>query len=429
MKKKILEMNNINKTLEKNLEEYKNLNSDLNQKISYLNQQILTKDVLILELNYKVEQLQNKIKNKEEENKSLLSKISDETNKNSKSEKIEKLNEKLEEQENLNNDLKEELLNIKNDNELLKSKIMSNEQIINEFKNKENKDINLLNNEIDNLKKENLELKSCNKKLTNQLTENLNNNINDKDKAKDKDEIIKKQKEEIEELQKLIQKEKGDEEIKALKRENEKIKNQLIRLSKTLPEEYNELQKQYKDLQTKYLQQMKNKNLASTGKKSKISDSDSKTAVEEQLSKELKEAKKEIDIIKKKNNQLVEQLEEKEIKKTCYDNKSEDGNTSNYEEEFDLSKLAKGAKEKNRSQDINIDYPGIQLIKEKYRELDFFYNSLEGLVKKLLLTIQTNQKNKTYVAELCRIVGFDSETTNKILTNKNKNLIMGMFSK
>ena len=160
---------------------------------------------------------------------------------------------------------------------------MSNEQIINEFKNKENKDINLLNNEIDNLKKENLELKSCNKKLTNQLTEYLNNNKNDKDKANDKDEIIKKQKEEIEGLQQLIKKERGDEEVKALKRENEKIKNQLIRLSKTLPEEYNELQKQYKDLENKYFQQMKNKNssLSSTGKKSKISDSDSKTAVEE----------------------------------------------------------------------------------------------------------------------------------------------------
>ena len=91
--------------------------------------------------------------------------------------------------------------------------------------------------------------------------------------------------------------------------------------------------------------------------------------------------------------------------------------------------MAKGAKEKNRSQDINIDYPGIQMIKEKYRELDFYYNSLEGLVKKLLLTIQTNQKNKTYVAELCKIVGFDMETTNKILTNKNKKLIVGMFSK
>ena len=127
--------------------------------------------------------------------------------------------------------------------------------------------------------------------------------------------------------------------------------------------------------------------------------------------------------------ELVRQLEDKEINnKDCYDNKSEQ-NISNYEEEFDLRKMAKGAKDKNRSQDINIDYPGIQLIKEKYRELDFYYTSLEDLVKKLLLTIQCNQKNKPYVSELCKIVGFDPDTTNKILTNKNKNFIFGLFNK
>ena len=212
-----------------------------------------------------------------------------------------------------------------------------------------------------------------------------------------------------------------------LKRENEKIKNQIIRLSKTLPEEYNELQKQYNDLENKYMQQIKTKNSnVSSGKKNKTIDND-KSNIEERLTKELKEAKNEIDIVKKKNKQLVEQLEDKEIKNNCYDNKSEDWNMSNYEEEFDLRKMAKGARDKNRSQDINIDYPGIQAIKEKYRELDFYYNSLEGLVKKLLLTIQTNPKNKTYVTELCRMVGFDLETTNKILTNKNKKLLLGLF--
>ena len=123
------------------------------------------------------------------------------------------------------------------------------------------------------------------------------------------------------------------------------------------------------------------------------------------------------------------QLEEKEIKKNCFDNKSENAYLSNYEEEFDLRKMAKGVKEKNRSQDINIDYPGIQNIKEKYRELDFYYNALIGLVKKLLLTIQVNVKNKTYVKELCKIVGFDLETTNEILNNKAKNLLLGLFQK
>ena len=221
-----------------------------------------------------------------------------------------------------------------------------------------------------------------------------------------------------------LEREKDDNELNMYKRENEKIKNQLIRLSKTLPEEYNELQKQYKSLETKYLN-LKNKN--PNNQTSKNTKSEEKN--EDKKDKELLEAKKEIEQLKKKNVELFTQLEDKEINKNFYDNRSEDANKSNYEEEFDLRKMAKGARDKNRSQDVNIDYPGLQNYKEKVRELEFYYNSLENLVKKLLLTIQCNPKNKTYVNELCKIVGFDSETTNKIITNKNKNFILGLFSK
>ena len=430
--KKIMEVNSKNKILEKNFEESQNINCDLSQQICNLNEQIVAKDVKILELNYKIEQLQKQLEElKKQINKDIH---------NNSNEHIKKLNEQLEEQQNLNNDLNEELLNIKNDNELLKNKIMSNEKKLIEFKNKGNKnvnDINILNKEIENLKNENIALKSSNEKLTIQLKNVLdNNNINNINDI-NKDDAIKKQKEEIEGFKQLINKlqkerEKSDADNNTLKRENEKIKNQLIRLSKTLPEEYNELQKQYNELENKYMQNVKNKNSINTtptSKKQNHSNSDSKITVEEQLTKELNIAKKEIETIKKKNADLIKQLEEKDIKKNCYDNKSEDGNKSNYEEEFDLRKMAKGARDKNRSQDINIDYPGVQAIKEKYRELDFFYNSLEGLVKKLLLTIQCNPKNKTYVTEICRIVGFDMETTNKIVTNKNKKLLLGLFTK
>ena len=426
--KKILEVNSKNKVLEKNFEESQNSNCDLNQEMSNLKEQIVAKDVQILKLKYQIEQLQKQL----EELKKQINKDMHNNNKNNSNEHIKKLNEQLEEQQNLNNDLNEELLNVKKDNELLKNKIMSNEKEIMEYKNKGNKnneDLDVLNKEIDNLKNENMALKSSNEKLTNQLKNVLdNNNINNINSINDnnKDDTIKKQNEEIEGFKQLISKlqkerEKNDDDNNALKRENEKIKNQLIRLSKTLPEEYNELQKQYNELESKYTQKVKNK--------SSINSTPRKSAVEEQLTKELNLAKKEIDTIKKKNSELIKQLEEKEIKKNCYDNKSEDGNKSNYEEEFDLRKMAKGARDKNRSQDINIDYPGVQAIKEKYRELDFYYNSLETLVKKLLLTIQCNPKNKTYVTEICKIVGFDMETTNKIVTNKNKKMLLGLFTK
>lgn len=422
----ISEINEKNKSLESSLEECQTFNSDLSQQICNLNQQIVAKDVKILELNYQIEQIQNNLASTEEENKKLLKKIEEsnnniskiETNKDSNiNETISKLNEKIEEQQNINNDLNEELIKIRKDNDLLKNKILSNDRRITDYKNKEinQENVQELNNKIENLQKENLSLKENNKKLTCQLEDS------------------QKQKEENEGFKQLItklqsEKENHDEEINNLKRENEKIKNQIIRLSKKLPEEFNDLQKQYNELENKYLQQIKSKSNKSTPNKSKKSQVEIETN-EEKLTNELKEAKKEIEIIKKKNLELVSQLEEKEIRKNCYDNKSEGGNMSNYEEEFDLRKMAKGAKDKNRSQDINIDYPGVQAIKDKYRELDFYYNSLEGLVKKLLLTIQCNPKNKTYVAELCRIVGFDLETTNKILNNKNKKLILGLFSK
>ena len=281
---------------------------------------------------------------------------------------------------------------------------------------------NIKDKEFDKLKNESKSLKFENEKLNYNYTQ-LKENIMSKD-----DDKVKKQEDEIEGLKQLIQKmqnerETLDKELSSLKRENEKIKNQMMRLSKTLPEEYNELQKQYNELENKYIS-LKNKNVSgTTPKKAKPDEKQD----DNKYAKELTEAKKQIEQLKKKNVDLVTQLEDKEINKNYYDTRSEDANKSNYEEEFDLRKMAKGAKDKNRSQDINIDYPGILTYKEKLRELEFYYNSLETLVKKLLFTIQCNPKNKTYVQELCRIVGFDLETTNKIVNNKNKNFILGLF--
>ena len=131
--------------------------------------------------------------------------------------------------------------------------------------------------------------------------------------------------------------------------------------------------------------------------------------------------------MKKKNEELFKDLENKNLKNDCFSHLSTEKPLSIYEEEFDLKKMAKGVKEKNRSQDINIDYPGIQQIKEKYRELDFYYKSLEELVKKMLLSSICTNKNKTYVYELCKIVGFDEDITNKIINNKNKKGILNLF--
>ena len=413
------------KELESNIEKNKNIQLEKYQQLSSLQNELTEKDVLIQEQNNNLEQIKTQLFSLEVENKNLLNTI-ETLNKTISSKEnddnIINLNEQLKEQKNLNNNLNDELTKIKNDNELLKNKVISSEKKISLLK--VNSDMNEeQSNSIEQLKGEIQSLKFENEKLNfqyNQLKENLG--IDGEDK-------INKQNQEIEGLKQLIQKlqkerEKGDSEISNIKRENEKMKNQIIRLSETLPNEYNELQKQYQALEIKYKLLKKNNPNINTPNKSKTEDKQ-----EEKLSQEVADLKKEIEQLKKKNNELIAQLEDKEIKKNFYDNRSEDANKSNYEEEFDLRKMAKGARDKNRSQDINIDYPGIQTYKEKIRELEFYYNSLETLVKKLLLTIQCTPKNKTYVTELCRMVGFDLEMTNKIVTNKNKNSIFGLFTK
>ena len=413
------------KELESNIEKNKNIQLEKYQQLSSLQNELTEKDVLIQEQNNNLEQIKTQLFSLEVENKNLLNTI-ETLNKTISSKEnddnIINLNEQLKEQKNLNNNLNDELTKIKNDNELLKNKVISSEKKISLLK--VNSDMNEeQSNSIEQLKGEIQSLKFENEKLNyqyNQLKENLG--IDGEDK-------FNKQNQEIEGLKQLIQKlqkerEKGDSEIFNIKRENEKMKNQIIRLSETLPNEYNELQKQYQALEIKYKLLKKNNPNINTPNKSKTEDKQV-----EKLSQEVTDLKKEIEQLKKKNNELIAQLEDKEIKKNFYDNRSEDANKSNYEEEFDLRKMAKGARDKNRSQDINIDYPGIQTYKEKIRELEFYYNSLETLVKKLLLTIQCTPKNKTYVTELCRMVGFDLEMTNKIVTNKNKNSIFGLFTK
>ena len=330
-----------------------------------------------------------------------------------------------------NDDLKEELAKTRKEKEQLQSKLLqmgikcSGDQ---ECQLNRDEIIEELNEEIERLKQSNQTLRDMVDSFN-----YLKNSLHIQNEKKD--ESTKNGKENLEVNEQIIKKYEG--EIEALKKENEKLTNKIIELSCKLPEEFNEVQKQYNDLEKKYKQLLKsekknnsNNNINNNINNININNINNNHEETMKLMKELNNVKKENEEIKKKNLELISQLEEKEIKKNCFDIKSEDGNFSNYEEEFDLRKMAKGAKEKNRSQDINIDYPGIQNIKEKYRELNFYYNSLEGLVKKLLATnIQVNQKNKVYVSELCKIVGFDSETTNKILNNKNKNLLLGLFTK
>ena len=128
------------------------------------------------------------------------------------------------------------------------------------------------NQDIDNIKKENIILKENNEKLAKELKDILDNNKYNKN-IEDGQQIIN------------LEMERKNEEIKTLKRENEKIKEQLIRLSKTLPEENNELSKKYRNLEIKYKKLLKNNGI---------------DELKEEDNKELNKFKEKIEEIKKK---------------------------------------------------------------------------------------------------------------------------------
>ena len=89
--------------------------------------------------------------------------------------------------------------------------------------------------------------------------------------------------------------------------------------------------------------------------------------------------------------------------------------------------MANGAKEKNRSEDINIDYPGIQGFKEKLNELEFKYNNLVEQVKILIGNITFNQKIKPQITQICQLLGYSPKTTARIFTSaKDKKKILGI---
>ena len=397
---------NIIKELE---EKYKKKIKDLKESNKYYNRENASNEIKILNLKFQIEQLNQTIQNKEKEISKLLlkSKMISSDIENNKNEEIENLKKNLENQKILNNNLNEEISNLKKDNEFLKNEIMINKNKLSEIK--QNKDKNILNNQIKNSQNESLIVKSNNEKLENQLKQNYDsfNNIEDR-----KDEKLKwkNEKELISKLQK--EKQKIDDEVNFFKEEKKTLKNKLIHFSNNIPGENNDVKKQNIDLKNKFKKLIKNRNYNKpiTEKKNKSINYINRITIEEQLINELKKAKNEIEIITKEKKQ------NKEIDNDFYDfnNKTRDFQTIIYEEDYNLRKLSNYLKDKNNSRFININYPNI---KKKFREINFSYISLENLVKKLLLNIQINGRNKEFVKELCKKVGFDPERTMKILAN------------
>ena len=479
--RKIIEENNMN-TDNKNLEyeqKINNLENILNEKEALLNQyeayennkdinilieEMENKDKIISELNNKIANyeknilLLNQKQNNNNINKKDLNLKFSELEKENKfyknklgemQEQFNKMRKSIESNNSKNKSDKKddkELAIIKYENQNLKFNINQLNQEISKLKifNEQNK------KENDNLKQVNQELISQNSLINQKNLELLQkiNSVQNPNLTNDEDfpEQIKKKQEEIDGLNTFIQKltnecEKSREDIEnyktkinSLQKENASVKNQLERLAKEMPKELNALKSQLDDANKKLSQaniNNSNNKITSTNNKSKSNNKEktNKTfddGMQEKNENILSKLNKEISELKNKNKELLFKLEDREVKSQNSRYRTEDVNLSGYEEEFDLRKMATGARDKNRSEDINIDYPGIQNYKEKVKEYQFRLDNLGEQVKILLSKIKVTNNIKPTFVQICQLLGYDSNVIEKMTSSeKEKKKILG----
>ncbi len=395
---------NLNKdmdTLNKNL---KNKEKEINE----LNNTLLNKDK-------EIEELKASLNNKEGQGKKILK----------ESIKLifeqENVKDSIKPWDNINESINRIIDNYLIENEYLKKKLKESEETINYLKERlvsAKKEIIDKEQNIFQIKNENInqiedltikyeqklfeinynykflkdlydEAKEENKKLRNNIIDKDEENTNLLIENEDNKNKLKK----IEELNK--DKNQINENLKNSRREFNKEKELLETNYKLLQNEYNDLKDEYNKILNNSNKIYSNNNI--------------------EIMKKLKDLEKENEIIKKKNASLISRIEFKSLKRSSFfEHKTEIEKYSIWEEEFDLKKMAKGAREKNRSFDMYIDNPFYQTMKDKYRELDYNYNILQYLIEKLLGKININNDNGKTVIGICKILKIDFEKIVKI---------------
>ena len=158
------------------------------------------------------------------------------------------------------------------------------------------------------------------------------------------------------------------------------------------------------------------------------SPSDPNTEMVNNILNKLNDAEKTISSLQNKNRNLKRKLEEKENEKEILRYKTEGTNVSNNEEEYDMKKIEGSARQKNMSEDINIDYPGNKGLKEKYKELMSNNNSLQEQIKILIcnININCNNKIKNQIDKICQLMKISSDNIQMILSGKDKRKALGL---
>ena len=302
-----------------------------------------------------------------------------------------------------------ELIHLKIENEKLKEeinllKLTQSNNLINN-----NNDMNLLyNNNFQELQQLNIKLMEENNSLKLKV-ENIEKNPNLLTTNGEFNNLYEQQKETIERLESEVNKKK--EEIGGLQDFIAKLQSKLENSNFYLPvPKAHSTSKIQKNAQ---------------GAKNNMNDDYTKSL--KKLIDLNNKANKEIEILKNKNKELQYKLEEKQVEEELSGFKTEDVNFSNYEEEFDLRKMINGAKDKNKSEDINIDYPGMQGVKDKNKELQQRVNMLSEQVKILISNININNKIKPQISQLCQLMKIPPKNIQLIIAGKNKKQNLGII--
>ena len=419
------QMNNLNEQLSEKINQYGAKIADLNEKIKS------DKKVIIF--------LQNKLKTKENEIEKLKVSIKNPVNYDLKK-KFEILNMELKEKESKINAMNEELIKCQNEEKInqkriedMNNNIFNYEKIIkqkDELINnnyKDNNEVFRIKLENDKLKKQIEELKNINKNnylSQNQKNRNVNMNSAEIQELKQTLAAINESKTKLE-----LELAKKDDELEGFKQVIFKLQNQLEANKDKEEEQKNrrniERSEHNKNFKTEV--NIKEQNLSSKNlNKSFEMPKDTNTQLMNKFLGQLNEAEKKISLLQHKNKELQFKLDEKQVEKEFSGYRTEDYNFSNYEEEFDLKKMVNGAREKNRSEDINIDYPGVQSVKDKYKELVQHLHLLEEQVKILICNINITSKIKPQINQICQLMRIRAENIQAIIAGKNKKKMLGL---
>ena len=439
-------------------EQINNLNDQFTQKINEYEYQIGSLSQTISLQKKNLANLQNNLNVKQKEIENLKGKgnnININNNNFELDKKIEMMNLELKEKQNKINALSQDLKNYQRKElmnqeqiENMNNNIFNYEKIIKEkddLINNNYKD----NNEVFKIKLENEKLKKQIEELKNLSNNNylqnqkmINGNINSYEMPEVRNqEYITKLNELTQEIQELKHslalvnesKTKLDIEISKKNDKLEAYKEVIFKLQNKL-EQNNDVEE---ELKKRLTSERKNNNtemnIREQNQSNKILNKsfemprDANIQLMNKYLGQLNEAEKKISQLQNKNKELQFKLDEKQVEKEFSGYRTEDYNFSNYEEEFDLKKMVNGAREKNRSEDINIDYPGVQSVKDKYKELLQNMHLLEEQVKILISNISITNKIKPQISQICQLMRIKAENIQAIIAGKDKKKNLGII--